>query len=343
MEKEIVENIALLGNDRHLKAEGWARRAYWQYSRKALHTSSLRIKEWDYYQVMNSQKGYAINFTFSYLGLFSLVSISYVDLERRSFSQESAIRMLTRNRSGLVESPDSDYFVTYANENITLSIIKKGEKRQIIANAPKMVLPDGKHGLIADLTIIDTGCESLNIATSWKEDRRKFYYNEKRGPMRTEGRIIRGLEAEEVNSSYALLDWGRGVWLRNSTWLWSAVMGSDGAIPYMINLGGGFTDRSPASENAIIYGGIVNKIEEIEIRYPDPIDSGKWVIDEKNGRLHLEMEALVNRKDHQDYKIIASRQDQVFGLFSGYFILSDGKKVNIDHVAGFAERVENKW
>ena len=288
---------------------------------------------------MNSQKGYAINFTFSDLGLFSLVSISYVDLERRSFSQESAIRMLTRNRSGLAESPDSDYFVTYANENITLSIIKKGEKRQIIANAPKMVLPDGKHGLIADLTIIDTGCESLNIATSWKEDRRKFYYNEKRGPMRTEGRIIRGLEAEEVNSSYALLDWGRGVWLRNSTWLWSALMGDE----YMLNLGYGFTDRSPASENCIIYGGKAHKLEEIEIMTPENLDREKWTVRDKNGRLMLEMSPTVNRKDYQDYKLIVSKQDQVFGLFDGYFILDDGKRIDVESQAGFIERVYNKW
>ena len=41
--------------------------------------------------------------------------------------------------------------------------------------------------------------------------------------------------------------------------------------------------------------------------------------------------------------ILRSNQHQVFGLFTGYFILDDGTKVEIKNEIGFAEKVFNKW
>ena len=339
MEKEILKPISLIGKDGHIIEEGWARHPLWKYERKALKYSPYRIKEWDYYQIKNPKEGYFINITFSDLGLFSMISLSYVDMHKAAYAMQSALKFFTKNRSGLAENPEDDYAVTYADEKITISIIKKREKRQIIANCPSLTLPDGRTGLLVDAVIVDDYNESMNIATSWKEDRRKFYYNEKRGPMATHGTIMRDMALSSLDGSYSLLDWGRGVWLRSSTWLWSALMGDE----YMLNLGYGFTDRSPASENCIIYGGKAHKLEEIEIKIPENIKKKKWTVKDKNGRLMLEMSPTVNRKDYQDYKLIVSKQDQVFGLFDGYFILDDGKRIDVESQAGFIERVYNKW
>lgn len=343
MEKEIKERIKLLDADGHIPCEGWARHPYWEYRRKDIHYSPYRIKEWDYYQIISHKDRYVINLTFSDLGLFSLISVSYIDFDRKGHAAESALKFLTKNRMGLSENPEDDYSVTYANEKITLSIIKKGSKRQIIANVPSLLLPDGKKGLLLDAVIHDEKAESMNIATSWKEDRTRFYYNEKRGPMRVSGKVIRDMDSSSLDSSLALLDWGRGVWLRSSTWLWSAITGYDGGNSFMINLGYGFTDRTPASENCIIYDGTVNKLEEVEIIIPELLDKDKWILKDKKGLLYLEMTPFVNRRDYQDYKLIVSKQDQVFGLFSGYFTLSNGRKVEIKDTMGFAERVYNKW
>lgn len=341
MEIEIKESIPLLDGDGHIRKEGWARYPYWQYRREEIRHGSLKRKEWDYYQIINQKDEYAVNLTFSDLGLFSLISISYVDYRLKKTASESALKFLTRNRSGLAESPCDDYAVTYADKKITLSIIKKGEKRQIIANAPEMVLPDGRKGLMLDVLIIDDQKESLNIATSWKEDRTRFYYNEKRGGMRASGKIMRDMQLEDF-SALALLDWGRGVWLRSSTWYWSALMGEDGNARYMVNIGCGFTDRSPAGENCIIYDGEVFKIGNVDITVPESIDKGKWIFKDSEGKLFLEMTPAVNRKDYNDYKIIVSNQDQVFGLFNGFITIGE-KKLEITGGLGFAERVYNKW
>ena len=339
MEREITGRTRLLGSMKQLEAEGWGRKPYWQYRRKELGTHSFRIKEWDYYQIISRDGDFALNVTFSDLGLFSLISLSFVERNLKEYSQQSAIKFFTKNRMGLAESPDDDYSFTYANEDIAATAVKKGRKRHIIANCPKLSIPGKKQGIIADLTIYDDEAESMNICTSWKEDRKKFYYNEKRGPMRAEGVIWFDLEKYEINDAYALLDWGRGIWLRSSTWIWAALMDER----YLINLGGGFTDRSPASENAVIYDNVVNKLEDVEISVPEDLERGVWRFKEKNGRLFLEMHPAVNRKDHQDYKLIKSFQDQVFGTYSGYFILDSGEKIEVRDKFGFAEKVYNKW
>lgn len=151
------------------------------------------------------------------------------------------------------------------------------------------------------------------------------------------------MERSSLDGCLALLDWGRGLWLRSSTWLWSAVMGEHDGKLFMLNLGYGFTDRSPASENCIIYDGRVHKIEEVEITIPEDYEKEKWSIKDRKGRLYLEMLPIINRKDHQDYKLIVSKQDQVFGYINGYFILDGGERIDIKEEMGFIEKVYNKW
>ena len=120
-------------------------------------------------------------------------------------------------------------------------------------------------------------------------------------------------------------------------------MGEHDGKLFMLNLGYGFTDRSPASENCIIYDGRVHKIEEVEITIPEDYEKEKWSIKDRKGRLYLEMLPLLNRKDHQDYKLIVSKQDQVFGYINGYFILDEGERIDIKEEMGFIEKVYNKW
>lgn len=120
-------------------------------------------------------------------------------------------------------------------------------------------------------------------------------------------------------------------------------MGEHDGKLFMLNLGYGFTDRSPASENCIIYDGRVHKIEEVEITIPEDYEKEKWRVKDRKGRLYLEMLPLINRKDHQDYKLIVSKQDQVFGYINGYFILDEGERIDMKEEMGFIEKVYNKW
>ena len=345
MQNEITKTIELLDNDGKLIEAGWARRPYWKYCRKKIKASKIRIKEWDYYEFADPEKEFAIMGTFSDLGFAALYVICFIDYRSGKTSQISALKPFSMHKSGLAPSPDEDNGITFANKDMSISFVKKGEKRQLLLAAPTLVLPDGRKGLKAHVTLLEkSDMESVYIATSWEENRRCFYYNAKVNPLPASGSVWLGDDKIELSSkSLGNLDWGRGRWTRENTWFWSALNGYDGDIPWGINLGYGFSDRTPASENGIIYNGVVHKLGEVVFEYPEDYTSDKWILKDNENRLYLEMTPVVNRSELDNYAIIVSDQNQVFGTFTGYFVLDDGRKIDIKDAYGFAEKVYNKW
>lgn len=345
MQKEITRNIELLDDSGKIKEEGWARRPYWKYDRKRIKANKLRIKEWDYYEFSDPEHEFSIMGTFSDLGFAALYVICFTDYKRGKTSQISALKPFSMHKTGLAPSPDEDNGITFSNKEMSLSFVKKGEYRQIVIAAPGLVLPNGKVGLKVNVELYEKkDMESIYIATSWKENRNCFYYNAKINPLPASGFVWLGDAKVQLSSkSIGNLDWGRGRWSRENTWYWSALNGYDGDIAWGINLGYGFSDRSPASENGIIYDNVVHKLGEVVFEYPEDYTSKPWILKDDEGRLYLEMKPVVNRHELDNYVLIVSNQNQVFGLFSGYFILDDGKKVEIKDSYGFAEKVYNKW
>jgi len=116
---------------------------------------------------------------------------------------------------------------------------------------------EGK-GLKCDIRLKqDISADSMNIATSWKENRRAFYYNHKVNCMPALGEVIIGNETFkfEPEDSFGVLDWGRGYWTYRNRWFWGSASGLYEGVPIGWNLGYGFSDRTPASENMIFYNG----------------------------------------------------------------------------------------
>ncbi len=348
MENEIKKEIELLNNEGTLIEEGWARYPYWKYDRNKIKANKLRIKEWDYYEFVDTEHEFAIMTTFSDLGYAGLFVIGFVDYKNRKTVQVSAIKPLSFHKTGLHYSPSEDNEITFASNNFTLSIVKRGERRHVLFTAPSLVLPSGVRGLQADITFFqEKDMESVNIATSWKENRKCFYYNSKVNPMPVEGLVWLGTEKTKVSPSFSFgcLDWGRGRWTRNNTWYWASLGGwdKDGTL-FGLNLGYGFTDRTPASENAIIYDKKVHKLKKVVFDIPSDYISSKWKFTDEDGRIDLEMTPVALREEKDNIlSVIKSDQNQVFGLFNGSFQTDDGKRVKVEEAYGFAEKVINKW
>ena len=52
---------------------------------------------------------------------------------------------------------------------------------------------------------------------------------------------------------------------------------------------------------------------------------------------------IIDRHADTDFKILCSKQHQVFGVFNGTMVLDDGTKIQVENQIGFAEKVFNKW
>ena len=97
----------------------------------------------------------------------------------------------------------------------------------------------------------------------------------------------------------------------------------------------------------VFMDGVAHKLDKVVFEIPQK--NGKddflspWTIHDNEGRLDLQFVPVLDRKDITDLGVLASRQHQVFGHFSGTVILDNGQKVKIQNKLGFAEKVFNKW
>ncbi|WP_319756326.1 DUF2804 domain-containing protein [uncultured Sphaerochaeta sp.] len=346
MDHEVTQKQDLLTKKGRIKEEGWARHPLWRYDRSFIKGGRLRIKEWDYYAVINTEKRYAVTATISDLGYAALFAISYIDFERKAVSQTDAIRFFPLGKIGLSASSTEDNQVSWSNTKLRLAFIKKGTQRHLMVACPSLVLPDGSVGLDFDIVLTqEPESESLNIATSWSEQRKAFYLNEKVNCLPAKGNIRRGMEHEELLSgeAWGVLDWGRGRWTYTNTWYWASASTLVENVPFGLNLGYGFSDRSTASENAIFYNGKIHKLGTVEFVFSREELSKAWRIKDDQGRLNMVFTPVVDRSSKTNFIVIQSQQHQLFGYFSGTCILDDGSEIAIKEVPGFAEEVYNRW
>ena len=164
--------------------------------------------------------------------------------------------------------------------------------------------------------------------------------------MPASGRVKKGEETYIFNhdDSFGVLDWGRGVWTRKNTWFWGSASGRlrDGTSLGW-NIGYGFSDRSYASENIIFYNNIGHKLDQIEFHFDKSDYLKPWKFSSNDGRFEMNMKPILDRNSKINLLLIKSVQHQVFGYFSGFFILDDGTKIEVKDLLGFAEKVYNKW
>ncbi|MDD3365809.1 MAG: DUF2804 domain-containing protein [Sphaerochaetaceae bacterium] len=345
MQHEVTEKQNLLDAQGKIIEEGWARRPVWRYDRKHVRASALRIKEWDYYSIMSHKHSFSLCVTFSDLGFSGLFAIAYIDLATGKVAQKDAIKLLSMGKLGL--SPHSgDHAVAWANKKMRIALSRKEERRRILIGAPDLVLPDGRIGLDADLTLVQIPTtESLNIATSWKEKRTAFYLNEKINCLATSGTVRLGNESITLkpNETFSVLDWGRGRWTYVNRWFWASASGMLDNHSFGFNLGYGFSDRSAASENAIFYDHKIHKIAEITFNIPESGYTEPWVITSSDNRFEMTFKPVVDRQTKTNLLLIKSDQHQVFGYFNGIAVLDDGTKLVVENFPGFAEDVFNRF
>jgi hypothetical protein len=336
-----MENLFMNGT---VNGEGWARRAIWRYVRRNVHASALRIKEWDYYATYVGKEKLWVCMTMSDLGYAGLISVSVIDLNLKKFAQQDDITILPLGSTKLPPTSLHDHEINFVGKHMNITFSKDGTRRAIHAVVPNLVLPNGQVGLDADFAMVQNETvESINIQTTWVEDRSLFYLNEKVNGLETRGTVKMGNNTSNIfDDSYTVLDWGRGVWKYQGRWYWSSATGIANGHKIGFNFGYGFSDRSPATENVIFYDDKIHKLDDVKFNIPEGY-MDPWTVVSSDGRVDLKFVPDVNRFSKMNFVVIKSVQNQIFGTFSGTLKLDDGTVVKINDIHGFAEDVFNRW
>ncbi len=343
MNTEITEPMELLDPDGRIAKEGWARQPFWRYDRSKIRAPWWRIKEWDYYSVLSQDGKFGLTMTISDLGYAGLNAVCFLDFERRHSSQADTLAAFPRHRTGF--SPDSDSgSVSFADAKLGLRFEYSAGRRVLEFEAPGVKNARGEEGLRGRVVLSQPeGLESLNIATSWAENRRAFYYNRKINCMPAEGSFTIGSTKYEFDPKrdFGALDWGRGRWTYKNRWYWGSGSGYVDGHAFGFNIGYGFTDRTPASENILFWDGKAHKLDEVVFHIDTEDYTRPWRFTSSDGRFEMNFEPVLDRHSETNLAVIKSLQHQVFGYFTGTAVLDGGKKVKLDRFLGFAEDVLN--
>ncbi|MBR1584832.1 MAG: DUF2804 domain-containing protein, partial [Clostridia bacterium] len=203
--------------------------------------------------------------------------------------------------------------------------------------------------ILFDLTLTDPPADSMVIATPFPNKPTAFYYNQKINCLRAQGKAVLG-DQEYLFApahSFAVLDWGRGVWTYDNTWYWGSASGLAGDTPFGFNVGYGFGDTSAATENMIFYAGKAHKLSQVTFEIPMKNGTedylSPWRFFSDDGRFEMTFTPLMDRSAAIDLKLLCSIQHQVFGRFTGSAVLDDGQTIRVQNLTGFAEKVRNRW
>jgi len=339
---EITAPIPLLDDAGNLTQPGWARKLYPIYDRSKVKGGPLRLKEWDYYLVTNGK--FALALTIADNSYMGLDSISLLDFETDWQVTKSPMKVMTLGKTGLPSTSASGVTST-AGKGYSIMFINHGDKRTLIAHMDNF--HDGQ-ALDARVDLTDEPEDSIVICTPF-EKAGHFYYNQKINCLRASGTVTLGEKTYTFSpdDSFAVLDWGRGVWTYHNTWYWGSASGLVDGVPFGFNLGYGFGDTRAATENMLFYNGRGHKLGHVIFKIP--LKKGKadflspWRIESDDGRLILTFEPVMDRASCTDVKLIKSDQHQIFGRFSGKAVLDAGTEIELKDFFGFAEKVENKW
>ena len=340
MQNYIDKKDDLLDENGNLKHKGYSTSLILDYKRDAIKANKLRIKEWDYYLIYN--KDYAIALTIDDNSYMGLVSASFINLKEKWEKTLSPMFILPNGNVNLPASSkegnaikeDKGYSFKFINEN----------GKRILDCKIDNFLNKKPYSIYFELT--DEPKDSMVIATPFNKEKH-FYYNQKIVGFTAKGKITINDETISFdNDTYALLDWGRGVWTYKNTWYWGAGCGKVNNDLFGFNLGYGFGDTSSASENMLFLNGEAIKLDKVTFNIPQTKKGddflSPWEIVSNDGSLNLIFNPIINRHANTNALLIQSNQNQVFGKLNGIVKVKD-KEIELKDFICFFEKVSNRW
>lgn len=145
----------------------------------------------------------------------------------------------------------------------------------------------------------------------------------------------------QPGQGFAALDFGRGVWPLRSAWTRAAFAAPGGIAG---NFGGGWTDRSTEKENALWFGGELQRLEgDVQIRPPQDDPLGPWLLLSPDLRVNLR---FTPRKLHHAAPRLGplyAQTSQWFGHYDGFLRTAAGEQVPVRQALGWIGATQARW
>ena len=336
---EVTTVQPLLKEDGSLREPGWSKNLVQIYNKNQIKALKFRIKEWDYYLVLNEE--FAGAFTISDDGYIGLQSVSLLNFKEGWEHTETILNPFPMGKYKLPSTSEMGNTI-YKDKRLHMRFLVKQGERRIQCKFKNFY--QGKE-FSCDIRLEQPKMDTMVIATPWKEKKTAFYYNQKincmpaSGTMTYDGRTY----TFSKETDFGTLDWGRGVWTYDNRWYWGSGNTVIDGKPFGFNIGYGFGDTSAASENMLFYDGKCHKLDDVTFHIPKDDYMKPWTFSSSDGRFEMDFVPVLDRAAHTAALIIETDQHQGFGRMSGKAVLEDGKIIELKDVLCFAEDVHNRY
>ncbi len=232
--------------------------------------------------------------------------------------------------------------VSFSSSEMTIDMTYIHNETHLSVSIPNF---DG-DGLRANLVIQHPPAdESLNVVIPW--NRKTFQFTGKHHTLPTSGHVTIGnrrfiFMPEE---SFAVLDYGRGVWPREATWNWGMASQRVRGRRIGLNLGGKWTDGTGMTENAVFVDGKMTKIhEDLLFDYDREDFMQRWKVKTKfTNQVSLTFSPFFERVAATNAGLVKSEVHQMFGYYDGTILLENGETLVIQQMLGCIEEHRAKW
>ncbi|WP_342513329.1 DUF2804 domain-containing protein [Sporosarcina sp. FSL K6-1522] len=335
-EREIIGPVALCDSKGLLNPEaiGFARQPFIQSN---LTGHFMRKKKWNYWCVYGEDLLFSA--TISHLDYAAVCFVYILDYETQRFYEKQITIPIGRNvkmPEGVLDS------VKFINDSLTVQLVHiQGETHLSVT-----IQDFDNEVLHADLHIVHPPHdESLNVVIP--KSREIFQFTAKHHSLPTSGFVKIGNKRYDFNPDYsfAVLDYGRGVWPRKAEWNWAMASQRLGGRRIGLNFGGKWTDGTGMTENAVFIDGVMTKIHEDVLFTYDPKNFMKpWKIRTKfSDTIDITFTPFFKRVSLTNVKIVRTEVHQLVGYFNGRVQLHDGSILYIRQMLGCTEEHLAKW
>lgn len=342
MQKEITERTRLLDEDGCLAAVGWARRNLFEYDRRRVKARS-RLKEWDFYQISDGELLVQINF-FN-IAIASAATAALIDMKTGKKIACVSLSLGTRNRYILPDRSDTPNYFRYDKNGVYLEFDTCAERRKILFGG----VAKGKKFRMRFDMYYGKDDENITIVTPFREGKDKFFLTTKQNCMPCEGKVTWGKSEFSFSrdKTFAVLDWGRGVWPHKNVWYWGNGATFIDGKRFGFEITWKIGDTSQATETCLFYDGKAHKIGAVDVeKFPGEGNAWMkpWHFTSDDGRFDVTMTPFYDNKSGAVlFGQLGMKTHQVHGLWNGYAVLDDGTKVEIKDMYAFCEYVVNAW
>ncbi len=335
--EEILSPMPILRMDGNLAVSGWARNPIFIYNPEYIPDQlKAQKKEWEHYTIVGDE--YSISLTLLNIGFTVAALVDFCHYEKNIYYTNFFNSLENFHNYPFNPTPYGNTYWEKDKEFISF-YYKNGIRYLDFFFKNKIVLAPLKGSL--QLT---QPKESIAVVRPFFEPGLFFYENKVFG-MPVKGKVVVNNESFDFdpNKTFAILDWGRGVWPKVGTWYWGFASGKYGKKNISLNMSYGYGDDSNGTVNSLLVDEKIQKIDKIQWVF-DPHDLMKpWRVESNDGKVSLTFTPKSSVPVDLDVLVYYAKLKKFYGSFSGEIMLDNGEVLNVNNFYGFTEKLNYKW